>query len=140
MYSYAFYSELIDPDARQESILHWACKLNSSRVAKMVFDLLFDEGMNEELRQRVSVSREAMISRVPEKREFVNMRNNNGATAMMFAAYRGNCDLIQFLVERGANPYIRDRNGQSILQAATQGDQVSCILYIIKNFDFNIND
>ena len=37
----------------------------------------------------------------------INTRDENGATALMWAAYRGNWTLIEFLLQKGINPNIK---------------------------------
>ena len=52
---------------------------------------------------------------------FLDMQNFDGLTALHYAAFRGNLDIIKYLTERGANPLIKDKDGQSVIHIAAQG-------------------
>lgn len=70
----------------------------------------------------------------------INTRDENGATALMWAAYRRNWPLIEFLLEKGANPKIKgiiyfdsqksDGYVGSLLSAAIVGGEYSAVRII----------
>ena len=73
-------------------------------------------------------------------RYFLDMQNFDGLTALHYAAFRGNLDIIKYLTIKGANPLIKDKDGQNVIHIAAQGGRVSIIHYFLENFTFDIND
>ncbi|MEI7586312.1 ankyrin repeat domain-containing protein, partial [Runella sp.] len=67
----------------------------------------------------------------------INTRDENGATALMWAAYRGNWTLIEFLLQKGINPNIKgiiylkqntpDAYAGSVLSAAVINGEYSAV-------------
>jgi hypothetical protein len=53
----------------------------------MIFDIIFNETNDPDLQLKISVSRESIISKVPERDEFINFQNIEGLTAIHFAAF-----------------------------------------------------
>jgi len=72
--------------------------------------------------------------------EFINKQNLDGLTAMHYASFRGNIEIIEYLIKLGANPFIKDNDGHNVIHIAAQGDKVNVIHYFIKNFNFDVND
>lgn len=59
---------------------------------------------------------------------------------MHFAAFRGNIDLIEYLISLGADPFAKDTEEHNIVHIAAQGDQVAAIYYFLSKYYFNINE
>jgi len=58
-----------------------------------------------------------------------------------FAAFRGNVELLDNLVENGANIYLTNNFGINVLHVASQGDQpISLYYFRSKNMDITIKD
>ena len=85
----------------------------------MIFDIIFNETNDPELQLKISVSWESMISKLPERDDFVNMQNLEGLTAIHFAAFWGNVEIIKTLIQKKADPYIKDKFGHNIIHIAT---------------------
>jgi ankyrin repeat protein len=51
----------------------------------------------------------------------VNAVDNNGWTALMFAAGRGQADITHLLMGRGADPNVKSKEGETALMIATEG-------------------
>lgn len=79
-------------------------------------------------------------SKALSRSEFINMQNNDGLTAIHYASFRGNIRIIQYLIDKGGNPFIKDNDGHNVIHIAAQGDKVNVIHYFIKNFNFDVND
>jgi|LauGreDrversion4_2_1035121.scaffolds.fasta_scaffold801590_1 ankyrin repeat protein len=45
----------------------------------------------------------------------INQRSSDGRTALMWAATKNNCDMIQFLIDNGADPKLVDNQGLNVL-------------------------
>jgi ankyrin repeat protein len=74
------------------------------------------------------------------KMNFINLQNNDGLTAIHYAAFRGNIRVLEYLIKNGGNPFIKDNDGHNVIHIAAQGDKVNVIHYFIKNFNFDVND
>ena len=57
-------------------------------------------------------------------KEFVNFRNQDGLTALHFAAYKGNYKAMELLCNYGADYTKKTTSGQNVLHMAAQGGQV----------------
>lgn len=58
-----------------------------------------------------------LLVHVPEyaRKDYLDMRDNNGHTPLMLAAMNINYGMVKALLEAGANPDIRDRHGNTAL-------------------------
>ena len=72
-------------------------------------------------------------------KDWVNTPNNDGLTSVHFAAYRGNNDLIDYLVSLGADVYAIDNDGHNCIHVAAQSNRVNTIYFLLKKYGFNIN-
>ena len=55
--------------------------------------------------------------------DFINARNNDGLTAVHFAAYKGNFRILQELQRVGADIKLVTPSHQNVLHLAAQGDK-----------------
>lgn len=70
--------------------------------------------------------------------ELINEKNGEGLTALHYACDRGNLEMVQFLVEEGANVNIQDSYGETPLHVAKIADELEIINYLItKGADMN---
>jgi len=63
----------------------------------------------------------------------INLRSNEGAESLRIAAENGNFDIIQVLIENGANINARDSNGQTALSIAYDNGEMEIYDYLIAN-------
>lgn len=122
-------------DQMNKTALHIACEKNNFEVVKVIIDKLF--GDSESLAETNFKRKQIRVS----KEEFINLQNNDGLTAIHYAAFRGNIKILKFLVEEHhGDPYIRDNDGHNVIHIAAQADKINVIHYFIKNFNFDVND
>jgi hypothetical protein len=57
----------------------------------------------------------------------VDMQNNYGQTALMWAASEGHTEIVKLLLDKGANPVIKDKNGKTALYFA-KNDEIKKLL------------
>ncbi|CAI2360459.1 unnamed protein product [Moneuplotes crassus] len=110
-------------DITKKTILHYACEFNSLEICKLIVDCLFRRKKRTNLKLN----------------DWVNCSNSDGLTSVHFAAYRGNNELIRYLVNLGADIYAQDNDGHNCVHIAAQSDKVNTIYYLIKNYGFDIN-
>ncbi|XP_071945854.1 uncharacterized protein [Antedon mediterranea] len=71
----------------------------------------------------------------------VNIQDQDGTTALMFAAYVGNAAICHQLIDGGADINLQDKVGCSALHwAATRGHSACCNLLVDAGSDINIQD
>lgn len=72
---------------------------------------------------------------ISKKGNDVNKLTHDGRTYIFWAAYRGNLELVQFLIDKGGNTKITDDKGNSIINFAAGSGQRNTKVYelLIKN-------
>jgi ankyrin repeat protein len=123
----AFYNEV---DEGANTVLHIACEKNIPEVARLVIDLLFKDNQMTVKNTSFELS----------LKDYVNKVNSEGLTALHFAAFRGNIELIEYLINLGADPYAKDTEEHNIVHIAAQGDQVAAIHYFLTKYNIDINE
>jgi len=69
----------------------------------------------------------ATIERLLAADAALDLADNRGRTALMIAAERGHRDIVEALLKDGADPSLKDRDGQSA-QALAAGDEIKALL------------
>ena len=72
--------------------------------------------------------------------DFLNARNNDGLTAIHFAAYKGNYKILQELQRFGADIKALTPTKQNVLHLAAQGDKAETFIFFESAFDINFRD
>ena len=88
----------------------------------------------------MKASQRSKFSKEMSRMEFINKQNVDGLTALHYSTFRGNIEIIKYLITHGGNPFIKDSDGHNVIHIAAQGDKVNAIHYFIKNFNFDVND
>jgi ankyrin repeat protein len=71
----------------------------------------------------------------------IEVKNNNGWTALMWAAYWGHTPTCALLLEKGASIEAKDNNGRTaLMHAAREGYTDVCMLLVEKGADLNQKD
>ena len=65
----------------------------------------------------------------------MDLRDNDGVTALHWAAYTGNADAVRSLLKHGASASITDKNGRSALHMATQADTPRVLELLLRQSD-----
>jgi len=103
--------------------LHRACFLNLGDVVIIIF---------EEMKKRE-------IDDITV-RQFVNKMSKNSLTALHLAAYRGNIEMINFLINKGADIYCKNEKGLNVLHIAAQGDQPSSLILFRERYEMDLEE
>jgi N-sulfoglucosamine sulfohydrolase len=71
----------------------------------------------------------------------VNIKDEDGRTALMYAAYNGHASLMEKLIAKGAQVNLRDNYGRTALMLASSGPFASAVKLLLENgADPNITD
>jgi palmitoyltransferase len=98
--------------------------MNFSMVVKIMID---------ELRIRLG------IDSIKEIKTWVNEKTAEGHSALHYAAYKGNIEIINKLIENGADPEISNNSGLNVLHMAAQGNQPNALIYFFKKYSLDIH-
>ena len=63
---------------------------------------------------------------------------NNGATALIWAAYQGHAEVVELLLMKGANVNARDKDGTTALMCAARRGYIE-ITELLLNYGINVN-
>ncbi|XP_046567998.1 serine/threonine-protein phosphatase 6 regulatory ankyrin repeat subunit A-like [Haliotis rubra] len=99
-------------DAHGDNILHYVCSGGHVEVLKYV------------------LSRDT---------EDINRRGNGNKTPVMVAGERGHRDVVELLVQKGANLSLRDARSDNILHLACRGGHVGVVEYILSQGIVDVN-
>jgi ankyrin repeat protein len=72
-----------------------------------------------------------------EVKKWVNERSEQGYTAIHYASYRGNIEIIEKLIENGAEIEVVNKRGLNVMHMASQGNQPASLVYFKEKFDLN---
>ena len=70
---------------------------------------------------------------------YINQKNSKGYNALLYAAFRGNLEIFNKLMESGADVTITNASGINALHLAAQGNYPNMIVYLIEKYSLDIN-
>ena len=103
-------------DENGYTALHKSVFIGDFETTKLIID---------EIKKRLGFGSTAAVSK------FINEKNNEGVTALHYAAYKGNMDLFDLLIKNGASVEAVTNLGKNVLHMAAEGNQPSMIIYLI---------
>lgn len=68
---------------------------------------------------------------------FLNNRNDKGLSALHWASYRGNINIIKLLTDEKADHKIQDDNGLNVMHFAAQGNKINALFFF--NYHYNLS-
>ncbi|KAL4461582.1 hypothetical protein ABPG74_016206 [Tetrahymena malaccensis] len=73
--------------------------------------------------------------------KWLNFQNEDGFTALHYASFKGDIDIIKYLISQGSDSLLVNKNGLNVLHIAAQGDQPISICYFDSlGVDLNLTD
>ena len=70
--------------------------------------------------------------------KLLSLEDKEGNTPMLFAAYKGQINIITKMIELGVNFNIKNRAGLNVIHMAAQNDMANIIIYFKEKFNFNL--
>ena len=71
--------------------------------------------------------------------DYINKKNSKGYNALLYAAFRGNLEIFNYLMESGADISITNSSGLNALHLASQGNFPNIIVFLIEKYGMDIN-
>jgi len=88
--------------------------------------------MIDEMRLRLGIDGKKEI------KKWVNEKSEQGHTALHYASYRGNVEVVDKLIENGAEVEVVNNRGLNVLHMAAQGNQPATLVYFKEKYFMNI--
>ncbi|KAL3125271.1 hypothetical protein niasHT_000682 [Heterodera trifolii] len=106
------------------------CRLLVARGANV--DLGTDSAITPLMIAACDRSQTEIVTFLVENGANINLQNGDGATALMYACYKGNVDIVRLLLSHGANVELTDFEGFrfALKDAATEGHLEVCRLLV----------
>jgi len=101
-------------DQNGYTILHKSCFLNNNELTITII---------QEVKKRLGMA--SALSR------FIDQKNNEGLTALLYAAYKGNIELAKYLIKNGASVNSTSNLGKNVIHFSAEGDQPSMMIYFL---------
>ena len=70
---------------------------------------------------------------------YINQKNTRGYNALLYAAFRGNLEIFNKLMEVGADPTITNSSGLNALHLASQGNYPNMIVILVEKYNLDVN-
>ena len=65
-----------------------------------------------------------------DTKNYINAKNNDGETALMWASYNGHLEVVKLLVTLGADVNAKDKNGNTALMWAIYNGHSEVVAYL----------
>ena len=101
-------------DKNGYTILHKSCFSNNNELSITII---------QEVKKRLGKA--SSISR------FIDQKNNEGLTALLYVAYKGNIELAKYLIKNGASVNSISNLGKNVIHFSAEGDQPSMMIYFL---------
>ena len=72
-------------------------------------------------------------------KNLLNLQDLDGNTAIHYAAYRGNMDIVKLLIKYGADYQKKNNSGLNVMHMAAQGDRPNILIYFKDKYNMDIN-
>ena len=70
--------------------------------------------------------------------KLLSLKDKDGNTPILFAAYKGNIEIISKLIEAGVKYDIKNNAGLDVIQMAAQNDNSNVIIYFKEKYNYDI--
>ena len=70
--------------------------------------------------------------------KLLSLKDKDGNTPILFAAYKGNIQIISKLIELGVKYNIKNNAGLDVIQMAAQNDSANVIIYFKEKYNYDI--
>lgn len=108
--------------------------------------LYLDEDGNTALHRAVFMDMDSIVhlilkneNEMPQIKDWINIKNNQGLQAIHYASYRGNIELIELLIQHNSEYSNVNYNGLNVIHMAAQGNQPQSIILFKEKYNMNIN-
>ena len=104
-----------NPESQNSSVLHLAVYKKNKNITIQIIDYCKKKLAPEKLKI------------------FINQENDQGVTAIHYASFRGEVQIIKLLIENGAEINKKTKRGLNVIHYAAQGNKSSSLMYFYRN-------
>ncbi|CAF0825639.1 unnamed protein product [Brachionus calyciflorus] len=134
-----------DKDCGGFTPLMWACYKNHLDVVKYL--LKHNANPNAQCKNQICCLSwasgrghyDVVVELLNRSNIKVDLQDQNSSTAVLWAARKGNLEILKALVERGANPDLSGMNNMNPLIISCKNGHVNVALYLAKLTNINVN-
>ena len=72
--------------------------------------------------------------------QFINYQDQQGNTALLYAVFKGDYEIVNILMDNGADYKMRNYMGLSVMHMSSQGDKPSLLILFKDKYNFNVLD
>lgn len=120
---------------------------NKNKINKKIFDpfinelFIYKKTQYSFLMVACIYKRENIIKLLLENKNInINLQNNNGTTALMYACQKNlNLDIIKLLLDKNANLNLQTKKGNSALTIAIKSNNIEIVSLLASNHNINLD-
>jgi ankyrin repeat protein len=130
-------SEFLDPDEAFTPLL-WAIVNDNALMAEFLLDNGADPNLsdgwgNTPLKHAATIGSLPLVKLLVAKGANIGYRRNPGGRSAIFdAMLRANLPMVEFLIQNGEDPKIKDSNGMDLLMVASNTANIDGVKYLIE--------
>ena len=118
------------------TILHNACAIDNTKIAELIIN---QTKKRLKLTNEFSLSQEEKNKNEEIFKNFINAKTQGDSiTALHYASFRGNINVIKLLIENYADINALSSKGFNMIHKAAQGNKPSAIVYFNKKYNMSL--
>ena len=128
-----------------ESLISYLSKIPAEKIP----DLKFGHNSKTLLQKLIILDIQSLFFQVfyliknklseQELKNYINLQDSEGNTALLYACFKGNFQIVKSLLDNGAEVNQRNFMGLNVLHMSSQGDRPNLLIYFKDKYHFDIN-
>ena len=124
------------------TILHNACAMDKTNIViNIIHKMKIRLGLDNNNDNNDNISTEEKSKNEKIFKDFINAKTDgDNQTALHYASFRGNIELIKLLISNYAEINALTNTGYNMIHKAAMGNKPSAIVYFNKKYNMNLED
>ena len=124
------------------TILHNACAMDKTNIViNIIHKMKIRLGLDNNNDNNDNISTEEKSKNEKIFKDFINAKTDgDNQTALHYASFRGNIELIKLLISNYAEINVLTNTGYNMIHKAAMGNKPSAIVYFNKKYNMNLED